>query len=147
MSNTPLNTSLIEQRLRDAVPELEDVQGSSAYAAVRSLTDFRPGTAFILLAAERNPAGSGPQAQRRAVAHSTFGVIVAARNYRDQLGAAALDDIAKLVGLIRGALHGWSATGCSPCIWLQGDALDSDRDTVLWCDVYTTTHVLGGTPS
>jgi len=146
MSCTPLPTGLIEQRLREQIPELEEVLGAAEYSQVRDLAGFRTGTAYVVLAAERNPAGSGGQPQRRAASESVFGVIVCARNYRGGAGAAALDECATLVGLVRDALLGWAMPGAKPCQWLQGNVLDSDQSRVLWVDVFTTTHVLGGTP-
>src|SRR5690606_23363315 len=83
LMSAPLNTALIELRLRQAVPALDEVLGAAEYNAVRDLASFRPGTCYVVLAGERNPAGDMSQPQRKAVAAAVFGVIVAARNYRD----------------------------------------------------------------
>lgn len=138
-----LDTSLIEQRLREPAFGFETVCGAADYASVKSIADFRPGTAYVVLAGERNPAASQPQARFKTAAHATFGVIIAARNYRDQSGIAALQDVSTLVSNARTALLGWAPAGCTPCIWQQGDVLDYDRSHLLWIDIYTTTHVLG----
>lgn len=134
----------IEERLRQPQFGFELVEGAAAYAAVKDIASFRPGTAYVVLAGDRNGAGSAPQARMKAAAPTTFGVIVAARNYRDTSGRAAMQDIASLVGNARQALIGWAPPHCSPCIWLQGDVLDYDRSNLLWIDVFTTTYVLGG---
>lgn len=146
MSFAPLDTSLIEQRLREQVPDLEEVLGAAEYSQVRELAGYRIGTAYVVLAAERNTAGTGPQARRQTAAEAVFGVVVCARNYRDPSGAAALDEATALAGQVRAALLGWAAPGWKHCTWLQGNVLDSDQSRVLWLDVFTTTHVLGATP-
>ncbi|PKM31734.1 MAG: hypothetical protein CVV07_01065 [Gammaproteobacteria bacterium HGW-Gammaproteobacteria-11] len=143
----PLNTQVIIDRLKELVPGLDDVQGAAEYNQVKSLTDFRIGTAFVVLASERNPAGSAPQHKRAASAEAVFGVILVARNYRDQSGAEALQDLGPLIGDARDALLGWEPQGMDAIKWLQGDAVDSDASRVLWIDVFTTTHVLRGTKS
>jgi hypothetical protein len=140
------DTTPIEQRLQDPQFGFETVSGAADYAAVKSVGDFRPGTVYVVLAGDRNGAGSAPQARGRAAAPTTFGVIVAARNYRDASGRAALQEAGILVGNARKAVFGWTPPHCTPCIWLQGDVLDYDRSNLLWIDVYTTTYTLGGTP-
>ncbi len=146
MNFAPLDTSLIEQRLREQVAALEEVLGAAEYSQVRELAGYRIGTAYVVLAAERNPAGTGPQAQRKVAAEAVFGVVVCSRNYRDAVGGAAQDEAARLAGQVRAALHGWAPHGWKPCTWLQANVLDSDQSRVLWLDVFTTTHVLGGNP-
>ncbi|HBO4355097.1 TPA: hypothetical protein L4U31_002855 [Pseudomonas aeruginosa] len=142
----PLDTSLVEQRLRDQVAEIEEVLGAADYAQVRDLNGYRLNTAYVVLAAERNPAGAGPQAQRATAAEAVFGVVICTRNYRDPVAAGAKDDATRISGAVREALIGWAPRGWKTCIWLQGQVLDSDQNRVLWLDVFTTTHVLGGTP-
>lgn len=146
MSFAPLDTSLIEQRLRDQVEQLQEVLGAAEYSQVRELAGYRIDTAYVVLAAERNPAGTGPQARGKVAAEAVFGVVACARNYRDTIGGAAQDEAAVLSGKIRAALHGWAPPGWKSCTWLQANVLDSDQARVLWLDVFTTTHVLGGTP-
>lgn len=140
----PLNTQLIEQHLKSTVECLDEVLGAAEYNQVKELSGFRIGTAYVVLASERNPAGGSPQPMRGAAAEAVFGVILVARNYRDQSGAEALQDLAPMIGAVREALMGWAAPGMAPIKWLQGDALDSDASRVLWIDVFTTTHVLRG---
>ncbi len=146
MSFAPLATSLIEQRLREQVIAFEEVLGAADYAQVRDLAGYRTGTAYVVLAAERNPAGTGPQARRAVAAESVFGVVICTRNYRDLVGSAAQDEASVIAGAVREALVGWAPHGWKACQWLQGNVLDSDQSKVLWVDVFTTTHVLGGNP-
>lgn len=137
------DTALIEERLRDPSVGLESVFSAADYATAKSLADFRPNTAYVILISERNTADT-TQPRFKSAAQATLGVVIAARNYRGQHGAAALQDVTKVVGKVRTALVGWSPQGCSPCVWQQGDVMDYDRSNLLWIDVYTTTHVLGG---
>lgn len=143
MSFAPLNTSLIETRLTEQISDLQQVLGAADYNQVQKLGDFRVGTAYVVLAAETNAAASGPQARNAVAAAAVFGVIICARNYRDSLGSAALDEASVLAGAVREALIGWAPQGWHPCKWLQGNVHDSDQSRVLWIDVFTTTHVLG----
>ncbi|ARU87118.1 hypothetical protein [Pseudomonas sp. M30-35] len=146
MSYAPLDTSLIEQRLRDLVPAFEEVNGAAAYHTLKGLQDFRTGTCYVVLAAESNPAADGGQPRRKAAASAVFGVVICTRNYRDPHAEAAKDDAIIFAGKAREALIGWTPGNWSNCTWLKGQVLDSDQDRVLWIDVYHTTHVLGGNP-
>ncbi|WP_339844301.1 hypothetical protein [uncultured Halopseudomonas sp.] len=147
MSFAPLDMQPIIEHLRASVPALDRVEGAAEYNQVKALSDFRIGTAYVVLANERNPVGAAPQARRAASADSIFGVVLVARNYRDQSGAEALQDLGPLIGGVRQALVEWDAPGMDAIRWLQGDAVDSDASRVLWIDVFTTTHVLRGTKS
>lgn len=138
------DTGLIEERLKDPQFGIEQVGGAADYAAVKSLAEFRPGSVYVVMVGETNPTGNQPQPQFKAPAMATFGVIIAARNYRDQTGKAALNDIVTLAGNVRSALLGWAPKGAKPCVWQEGNVAGYDRSTLLWIDVFTTTHVLGG---
>jgi hypothetical protein len=140
----PLDTSIIEARLKAEVPALDTVAGMVEYSQIKDLSGFRPGSAYVLLASERNPAAGTPQPRKATPAQATFGVVVVAQNYRDQLGKAALDDISGIVGAVREALNGWMLEGWTPIVWVQGDAAQSDASRAVWIDVFTTTHVLRG---
>ena len=140
----PLDTSIIEARLKAEVPALDTVAGMVEYSQIKDLSGFRPGSAYVLLASERNPAAGTPQPRKATPAQATFGVVVVAQNYRDQLGKAALDDISGIVGAVREALNGWMPEGWTPIVWLQGDAAQSDASRAVWIDAFTTTHVLRG---
>lgn len=148
--SAPLDTTVIEQRLRDAVPDLQQVQGAADFAAVSSLRGFRVPSAFVVLAQEQGTEEPTEQRGRRPSgkqqAKVTFGVITAVRNYRDNRGDQAARDASPLIGKIRDALMGWQPDDQSmrPIGWLQGDVLDYDADTLLWIDVFTTTHFIGG---
>ncbi|HBO2284461.1 phage tail terminator protein [Pseudomonas aeruginosa] len=146
MNFAPLDTTLVENRLRDQVTDFGEVNGAAAYHTLKGLQDFRTGDCWVVLAAESNPAADGGQPRRKAAAAAVFGVVICARNYRDVHADAAKDEVMTYVGKSREALIGWAPAGWKDCIWLKGQVLDSDSDRVLWIDIYTTTHVLGGNP-
>lgn len=152
MSCAPLDLNAIIDRLRDSVPGLDEVCHASALAAVKDLRGIRPGTAFVVLASERSATQVDGQGQRRVAgrqqAQATFGVIVATRNYRDTQGAQAMDDASPLIGATREALIGWTpdVVKFKQIFWVQGDVLDQDQSTLLWIDIFSTTHNIGGTP-
>ena len=148
--SAPLDTTVIEQRLRDVVPDLHQVKGAAEFAAVTSLGSYRVPSAYVVLAREEGMEEPTGQPARRPSgkqqAKVTFGVITAVRNYRDNTGAQAAKDASPLIGQIRKALMGWQPDDQSmrPIGWLQGDVLDYDANILLWIDVFTTTHFIGG---
>ncbi|MDH1281048.1 hypothetical protein N5C56_10075 [Pseudomonas chengduensis] len=146
MNFAPLDTTLVENRLREQVQDFSEVNGAAAYHTLKGLQQFRTGDCWVVLAAESNPAADGGQPRRKAAAAAVFGVVICARNYRDPHGDAAKDEVMIFVDKAREALIGWTPGSWSPCIWLKSQVLDSDSDRVLWIDLYTTTHVLGGNP-
>ncbi|PHR68502.1 hypothetical protein [Alcanivorax sp.] len=148
--SAPLDTTVIEQRLRDAVKDLQQVKGAAEFAAVTSLGSYRVPSAYVVLAREEGTDDPNGQPGRRPSgkqqAKVTFGVITAVRNYRDSTGAQAARDASPLIGQVREALMGWQPADRSmrPIGWLQGDVLDYDASVLLWIDVFTTTHFIGG---
>lgn len=148
MSAAPFDTRLIETRIQEAVtlPRFL-VAGAATYAAVQNLQGFVSPSAYVLRAKESGPSEAPGAAHRagRQVAVVQFGVAVVGRNYRDQTGAAAADDIDLLVGAIRACLIGWApaVNGGRPVQWLQGDLLDYDQQRALWLDVFQTQHFIG----
>ncbi|WP_445364397.1 hypothetical protein ACJJIQ_09050 [Microbulbifer sp. ANSA003] len=152
--NEPLDTAVIEQRLRDQVPALQQVGGAAEYAGIKDLKSFRPGSAYVVLANEEDVPESDSRSQRRPSGQqqvkATIGVIVAARNYRDKTGSEALQEAKPLIGAVRTALlSNWIPGGQlqRPLKWLRGDVLDHDRSTLLWIDVFSITYFMGDTTS
>lgn len=148
--NEPFDTTLIEDRLSEQVEALQCVEGAAEYAAVKSIRDFRDGSAYVVLAQEKSlqhpDSLAGDRRRGRPQALCTFGVITASRNYRGRTGAEALRDARPLIGAVRTALIGWiPEKPLQPVTWLQGDVMEYDDNTLLWIDVFTTTHYLGGT--
>lgn len=137
------DTELIIERLKETQFQFELVEGAAEYEAVTSLSGFRPGSLYVVLLGDYNPAGSGAQAKRKTAAIVNFAVIVAARNYRGSKGAEALKDAKPIIERMREALMGWPPAGCTSCIWHRGDVLDKDKQNLLWADVFSTTHVIG----
>ena len=145
----PLDTTLIEARIRDVVSQFEVVGGAADYAAVQDLRGFRTPSAFVVACQEKRvPEAS--EGQRRISGkqqvETTFGVVLALRNYRDPRGEAVNTDARPLIGAVRDALMGWTpgAGIMRPIAWQQGDVLDYDANTLLWAEVFSTKHFIGG---
>ncbi|GAB2927469.1 phage tail terminator protein [Rheinheimera gaetbuli] len=139
-----LDTALIEQRIRDQVQLLQSVEGAADYAAVKSLGSFRTPSAYVVLVEEQ---GNRDKTSRMVQQISAvFGVIIAVRNYRQGTGEDQLDDARNMVKAVRTALVGWGPASREfhACAWLQGDVLDYDDSTLLWCDVFETTYFVNG---
>ena len=150
MTFVPLDTDLIAEHLRESVPEFQQVGQAADYAAVKSLRDLRPPSAYVVLAQEKGD--SDPSADRQARSSGrqrvecTFGVILGLRNFRDNLGHAASEDARPLIGRLREALMGWTpGLGQFREIrWRQAEVLDYDADMLLWMEVFSTHRFIGG---
>lgn len=150
----PLDTGLIQARLRQQVTELQEVGGGADYQAIKDLRSFRTPSVYVVLARERAtsamPGREGVPAQRRPSGaqqlEATVGVIIAARNYRDPAGETVSEEARETIGACRTALLTWEppAGVMRPLHFLQGDVLDYDANTLLWIDVYQTNHFIGG---
>lgn len=151
MTTAPFDVRPVVDRLRAAVPALRLVGLAADYATVKSLRDFTAPSAYVLLAQEAfepTPTGHGERGQQRALNQRVevhFGVVIAARNYREQAGAQMADDIQTLIGQTRTALMGWvpDAPGARPLQLAQGELLQYDDAIALWSDVWRTHTVLG----
>ncbi|WP_419555426.1 phage tail terminator protein, partial [Pseudomonas aeruginosa] len=77
-----------------------------------------------------------------------FGVVVATRNYRDNKGKNAMDDLRPVLGQVRDALIGWvppGLAGARDCQLIQGQPVDYDTSVLIWTDLYQTQHAIGRT--
>lgn len=137
------DAELIVKRLQEPQFGFEVVGNAADYASIKSLSGMRVGSAYVVLVGERNPAGEQNQPRMKASAVVTLGIIVTARNYRDQGGAEAVTDLKPMVGSLRKALIGWPPAGASPLQWQRGDVMEYDEGRILWCDVFSTAHILG----
>lgn len=146
MSFAPFDVQLVVARLKAQVTSLRLVGVAADYAAVKSLRDFTPPSAYVLLAQETfepNPPGHGQRAQQVSLAQRgrvALGVVVAARNYREQAGAQLAGTLQQLLQDVRATLSGWvpDVPGARPLQLQRGDLLQYDDATALWCDVWTT---------
>jgi hypothetical protein len=151
MSFAPFDVQLVVARLKAQVIGLRIVGVAADYAAVKSLRDFTPPSAYVLLAQETfepNPPGHGQRTQQVSVAQRgrvALGVVVAARNYREQAGAQLAGTLQQLLEDVRACLVGWipDIAGARPMQLQRGDLLQYDDATALWCDVYQTQHFIG----
>ncbi len=151
MSTAPFDAAPIVNRLKAEVPTLRLVGIAADYAAVNALQDFPAPCAYVIVAQERGisqPTGHAPRGQQvkqRQMVRVTFGVVVVARNYRDQRGEQVSEEFKTLLGQVRGALMGYvpDTDGARPCEFVQGDLQDYNAGTALWTDVYETQHSIG----
>lgn len=150
MSFAPFDVQPVADRLRDQVKTLRQVGLAADYAAVQNLRDFVVPSCFVILAKELfEPAAPGHG--RRGDQVSTpqrgvvsFGVVTVGRNYREQRGAQLVGEIGQLLKQVRQCLQGWipDVPGARPLQLRQGDLLQYDNSTALWCDVWTTQIIL-----
>lgn len=153
-SAAPFPVDLVINRVQllrgdDGKPLLQQVRGVADYAAIDKFSDFRPPEAFVVLARERAIEPKPGNTQQFAEVY--FGVVSAVRNYRDQRGKPALDDVSPIIGRIRKQLIGWipqdaagvQLKGGRACLWVQGDVMDYDASTLLWSDIFKTKHLIG----
>lgn len=144
MNFEPFDTELIAARVRAQAPGLRLVGSAADYASVKSLREFAPPAAYVMLARESTAGGGTARAARVQPAVAEFGVALAVRNYREQGGAQAAAELRALLGQVRAALIGWEppVAGAAACQWTGGAVMDYDDATVLWVDVYSCVHVL-----
>lgn len=153
MNFAPFDVQLVVDRIKARVPSpaLRQVGMAADYAAVKNLRDFPAPCAYVLLAREKfgdHQPGFSPRGTQVAMTQRgdvTLGIVVAARNYRDQRGGQLSPALTDLLGQIRAALQGWvpDAPGARPLNLLQGDLLQYDDATALWSDVWHTTTFVG----
>lgn len=143
MPALPFDVAAVIARLA-ALPELQSVQGAAEYAAITSIKDFSPASAYVVLlredAADEPPPRHNPQ---RALV--TFGVVVANSHYADRTGGDAVAGLRPLIGAVRTSLIGWlpDMRGARPVHWLQGDLVEYDAGMILWREIFQTQHFIG----
>lgn len=136
------NAQLIVDRLKGSAFDFEVVGDAVDYASVKGFSSFRPGSVYVVLVNERNGSPEQNHLRAKAPAVVTLGIIVTARNYRGE-GRDAKKDLEPMVGRLREGLIGWMPPGATPMRWLEGSVMDYDDGRIMWCDVFSTTHVLG----
>ncbi|WP_171892408.1 hypothetical protein [Pseudomonas aeruginosa] len=144
----PFDHNLVIDRLREQVKALQHIGGAAELGAITQLRDFRTPAAYVLLAQETlsaKPAGhAGGAARQMASVH--FIVTLAVRNYRDNKGVSAADDLRPVLGQVRQALIGWTPPGLAgarDCQLVQGQVVDYDASILIWTDLYQTQHAIG----
>lgn len=162
MNFGPFDVRLVIERLRvleqgseqasdDQAMQLRKIGMAADYAAVKSLRDFPAPCVYVLLAREQfdpRPPAFGQRGQQISGAQSgtvQIGVVLAARNYREEGGAQLSDEFQALLGSLRSRLMGWvpDCPGAKPLQIVQGDLLQYDNATALWCDVWMTKTNIG----
>lgn len=145
MNFEPFDTGLVVQHLREQVPELHFVGGAADYAAVQDLSEFRTPSAYVVFAEEVNtgkvPTNPGVCMQE---SDTEFGVVLALRHYREQLGEQMHQDARRLIGAVRVALIGYKPAmrGARAIGWKLGKTLDYSAGVLLFVDVYGLHQIL-----
>ena len=149
MSFEPFDTSIIVRRLQDKAAGLHLVGSAADYAAVKELRSFRTPSAFVVFADEENT-GRLPTTFCTTQVETAvqFGVVLALRNYQEQLGGQMSDEARKLIGQVRSALIGFqpSGKGSNVVAWQAGAVLDYDASVLLFADRYKVPHTLQRSP-
>ena len=149
MNFEPFDTSVIVRRLQDNAKGLHLVGSAADYAAVKDLRSFRTPSAYVVFADEANTGGLPTtfctvQVQTKV----QFGVVLALRNYQEQLGGQMGEEARKLIGQVRSALIGFQPTGKGANVvsWQAGAVLDYDASVLLFADRYEVHHMLQRAP-
>ena len=149
MNFEPFDTNVIVRRLQAQAQGLHLVGSAADYAAVKELRSFRTPSAYVVFADEENT-GTLPttfctvQVQTKV----QFGVVLALRNYQEQLGGQMGEEARKLIGQVRSALIGFQPTGKGANVvsWQAGAVLDYDASVLLFADRYEVHHMLQRAP-
>lgn len=150
MNFEPFDTSIIVRRLQAKATGLHLVGSAADYAAVKELRSFRTPSAYVVFADEENTGGLPTTfCTVQVQAKVQFGVVLALRNYQEQLGGQMSDEARKLIGQVRSALIGFQPTGKGANVvsWQAGSVLDYDASVLLFADRYEVPHTLQRAPS
>ncbi len=119
------------------------VQGAADLAAAQA--EHRRDTAYVLLADEQAASFTSINAIRQEVTVGV-GVVLAVRNQRDRLGAAATSELETARDQVRAALLGWTPPGAAtPTEYRRGRLLSFVSATIWWQDEYQVTEHLAVT--
>lgn len=162
MSFGPFDVRLVVDRLRvlelgnpdasgDPDAQLRKIGMAADYAAMKNLRDFPAPCVYVLLAREQfdpRPPTFGQRGEQVPGVQSgtvQIGVVLAARNYRMEGGDQLSDEFQALLAAVRSRLMGWvpDCPGAKPLQLVQGDLLQYDNATALWCDVWMTKTNIG----
>ena len=133
--------ALIEQRIRDTVPEFRDVGGGADIKAILAATNATP-AAYVYR--ERNTAKANNAisavAQQRV---ETIGILVITRNVRDARGGANADDSEALCDLIEAQLLGYSPDDerYNRLEYIGGDLVLLKDGFHIWREAYQASRV------
>lgn len=126
--------------IKSHCPALRQVGGAAEFSALPEAGPQAVPAAFVVPLEER--AGSNQLdtgiSQRVDV---RFGVILAVRNLRDGVGAAANDDLETLRRAVKAALLGWQPTGADDvCTFGGGRVLQLNNQVLWWQDDFVTAY-------
>jgi hypothetical protein len=141
MKTATLNLAPIIQRLTEKVTA-NQIGGAARYAVTTTDTKAVPALFVIPLA---DSAGANKWANGVAQkVKSTFGVVIGARNLKDEKGAAAQSALGGLREAVLASLLGWCPDGCSMAItYNSGRLIDFTDGIVWWQDDFDTAYEIG----
>jgi hypothetical protein len=147
MPAKPFPVSQVINRIQSTIPKdkLDEVNSAAQYSSIKQVSDFRPLTAYVLLAKESWDGESPVGGKQRMIV--TFGVVTAVKNFRDQRkGAESAEELDPLIELVRQTIIGWIPIipGARACALIDGGVLDFDANVLIWLDVFQTQHFIGG---
>ncbi len=135
-----MQLATILAHLKTNCPALRQIGGAAEFSALPDAGPQAVPAAFVVPLDEhagRNQLDTGIS-QRVDV---RFGVILAVRNLRDGLGAAANDDLEALRRAIKDALLGWRPAGADDvCTFGGGRVLQLANQVLWWQDDFLTAY-------
>jgi len=126
-------------RLKQQVPTLKHVAGTSDFAQAEKLLRNQIPSAFVIPLAERGSPNSVAVGAVSQIITVEFGVILAVSNLRDPGGQKAMQDLYSLRESVIRALVGWSPPDAFDLVeFSSGRLLDMSEQVLWWQDDFQT---------
>ena len=126
--------------IKNLCPALRQVGGAAEFSALPEAGPQAVPAAFVVPLEER----AGHNALDTGISQrvdTRFGVILAVRNLRDGVGAAANDDLETLRRAVKDALLGWQPAGADDvCTFGGGRVLQLANQVLWWQDDFLTAY-------
>ncbi|MBF0424124.1 MAG: hypothetical protein HQL73_14160 [Magnetococcales bacterium] len=131
---------IIEDRIRDTVSGLRQVEGAAGLESIRN-GNVLPPAAFVVEAA--NSATQGIEGCQQVM--ESYAVVLVVHNRRDPQGGDASDNCRQLRDQVAQALIGWQPSMTyDPVAYVRGGLVSLSGATLTWQDIYQTTGVWPG---
>lgn len=130
----------IEDRIRETVSELRQVEGAAGLEFIRN-GKMSPPAAFVVEVA--NSTTQGIEGCQQVM--ESYAVILVVHNRRDPQGGDASDNCRLLRDQVAQALIGWQPSDTHhPVAYFRGSLVGLSDATLSWQDIYQTTGVWPG---
>ncbi|MBF0422780.1 MAG: hypothetical protein HQL73_07290 [Magnetococcales bacterium] len=127
----------IEDRIRETVPDLRQVEGAAGLESIRN-GKVSPPAAFVVEAA--NSVAQGIEGYQSVV--ESFAVVLVIHNRRDPQGGDASDNCRLLRDQVAQALIGWQPSMTyDPVAYVRGSLVSLSGATLSWQEIYQTIGV------